>query len=376
MLGNSTAPAFVPRQYDVFVGMDVDKTSISMTCLDHEQRIASLRMPHQAAHLLGYMQRHFAQKRIAFVYEAGPTGYGLYDALTQAGYPCLVAAPSMIPRAPGQRVKTNRLDSQQLALSLRGGQLQGIHVPTPVYRHLRHLTQLRDTGVQQSRASQCRIKALLLFEGIPFPGRQWSQTTLAKLERLPCADAVRFKVSQLVQTLREAQQHVRETTREIRRYCTEQPELKACLGYVLSIPGIGWATGTQLLARLGDWRQLRHGRQLAAFLGLVARERSTGETIRRGPITRVGDARLRNKLIQSAWAAIRQDGELRAFYWRIHQRHPSPQASQKAIVAVARKLTTRIYAVLTEQRPYVVRRTQEEPLTPLGETRMAAEPRS
>ena len=374
MLGKRTAPAFVPRQYDVFVGMDVDKTSISLTCLDHEQMVTSLRMPYQTAHLLGYVQRHFAEQRIAFAYEAGPTGYGLYDALTQAGYTCLVAAPSMIPRAPGQRVKTNRLDSQQLARSLRGAQLSSIHVPTPVHRHLRHLTQLRDTFVQQSRASQCRIKALLLFEGIPFPGTQWSPGTLAQLERLPCADAVRFKVSRLVQTLRVAQQQVRETMREIRRFCTEDPELQRCLAYVMSIPGIGWATGTQLLARIGDWRQLRHGRQLAAFLGLVAREHSTGETIRRGPITRVGDARLRNKLIQSAWAAIRQDAELRAFYWRVHQRHPSPQASQKAIVAVARKLTTRIYAVLTEQRPYVVHRTQEEPLTPLGETRMPAEP--
>ena len=376
MLGKRTASAFVPRQYDVFVGMDVDKTSIALTCLDHDQLVTSLRMPYQAAHLLGYVQRHFAHKRIAFAYEAGPTGYGLYDQLTQAGYTCLVAAPSMIPQAAGQRVKTNRLDSQKLARSLRGAQLPGIQVPSPVFRQLRHLVQLRDTFVQQSRASQCRIKALLLFEGIPFPGTQWSQCTIVQLERLPCSDAVRFKVSRLVQTLRFAQDQVRETTREIRRFCTADAEIARCLGYVMSIPGIGWATGTQLLARIGDWRQLRHVRQLAAFLGLVAREHSTGDAIRRGSITRVGDARLRNKLIQSAWAAIRQDPELRAFYGRIRQRHPSPQAGHTAIVAVARKLTTRVYAVLTEQRPYVVRQTQEESIAPLGETRMAAEPRS
>jgi len=378
MLGKRTAPAFVPRQYDVFVGLDVDKTSISLTCVDHEQMIQSVRMPHQATRLLGYVQRHFARQRIAFAYEAGPTGYGLYDALTHAGYTCLVAAPSMIPQAAGQRVKTNRLDSQKLAMSLRGAQLPGIHIPSPVYRHLRHLVQLRDTCVQQSRASQCRIKALLLFEGLPFPGTQWSQTTVAQLETLPCAPAVRFKLSSLVQTLRFAQAQVRETTREVRRFCTEEREILRCIGYLMSIPGIGWATGTQLLARIGDWRQLRHVRQLAAFLGLVAREHSTGETIRRGAITRVGDARLRNKLIQCAWAAIRQDAELRAFYGRIYHRHPAQHASTKAIVAVARKLTTRIYAVLTEQRPYVVRsvrlQTQEENIAPLGETRMPAEP--
>jgi len=374
MLGKSGPRALIPRQYDIFVGLDVDKTSISLTCVDHEQMVQSVRIPHRATHVLGYVRRHFAEKRIAFAYEAGPTGYGLYDQLTCAGYPCLVVAPSMIPTAPGQRVKTNRLDSQKLAVNLRGGQLHPIQVPQPVFRQLRHLVQLRDTFVQQSRATQCRIKALLLFEGLPFPGTQWSQTTVAQLETLPCAPAVRFKLSQLVQTLRFAQAQVRETTREIRRFCTEEPELHRCLGYVLSIPGIGWATGTQLLARIGDWRQLRHVRQLAAFLGLVASEDSTGASIRRGSITRSGDHRLRNKLIQAAWAAIRQDPELRAFYQRIAQRHPTPQASHKAIVAVARKLTTRVYAVLTQQRPYVIRQTQEECHPPLGETRMAAEP--
>lgn len=374
MLGSGAFPTVSPRQYDVFIGLDVDKTSISMTCVDHEQMVQSVRMPHKADQVIRYVQRHFAHQQIALAYEAGPTGYGLYDQLTHAGYPCLVVAPSMIPTAPGQRVKTNRLDSQKLAVSLRGGQVHGIQVPSPVYRHLRHLVQLRDTFVQQSRATQCRIKALLLFEGIAFPGSQWSQVTITTLEQLPCAAAVRFKLDRLILTLRFAQQQVRETTREIRRFCTQEPELHRCLGYVMSIPGIGWATGTQLLARIGDWRQLRHVRQLAAFLGLVASEHSTGESIRRGAITRVGDARLRNKLIQSAWAAIRQDLELRAFYQRIAQRHPAPQASHKAIVAVARKLTTRVYAVLTEQRSYVVRQTQEEPPTPLGETRMAAEP--
>lgn len=377
MLGSGRARPFSPRQYDIFIGLDVDKTSIALTCVDHEQMVQSFRLPNQADPLVRYVQRHFPAQQIAFAYEAGPTGFGLYDRLTQAGYPCLVVAPSMIPTAPGQRVKTNRLDATKLAVNLRGGQLTGIHVPSAPYRQLRHLTQLRDTCVQQSRATQCRMKALLLCEGLPFPGPHWSQETLQQLGTLACAEGVRFKLDRLLDTLRFAQAQVKETTREIRRFCQGDAELTRCLGYVMSIPGIGWATGTQLLARIGDWRQLRHVRQLAAFLGLVASERSTGDAIRRGAITRVGDARLRNKLIQCAWAAIRQDTELRAFYGRIYHRHPAAHASQKAIVAVARKLTTRIYAVLTEQRPYVVRsvrlQTQEENIAPLGETRMPAE---
>src|SRR5438132_12412999 len=88
-----------------------------------------------------------AHQRVAFAYEAGPTGYGLYDGLVAQEFRCLIASPSMIPKAPGQRVKTNRLDSVGLTENLRGGQLKGIHVPSPLYRELRHLTQLRDTFV-------------------------------------------------------------------------------------------------------------------------------------------------------------------------------------------------------------------------------------
>src|SRR5262245_58085666 len=114
----------------------------------------------------------------------------------------LVAASSMIPRALGQRVKTNRLDSRGLSENLRGGQLKSIHVPSPIYRELRHLTQLRDTLVSEGAGTKQRIKSLLLFEGIPFPlapaGSQWSLKVKAQLRKLQCSKSVRFKLDQLL----------------------------------------------------------------------------------------------------------------------------------------------------------------------------------
>jgi len=329
-----------------------------VTFTSHQQRIKSMRIPYSVQHLLNYVRRRFAGQKVAFAYEAGPTGYGLYDQLTAQGYPCLVVSPSMVPRAPGQRVKTNRLDSKKLSEALRGGQLKSIHVPTLPYRHLRHVTQLRDTFVRQIAATKCRIKALLLFEGVPFPAAppgSWSTAVIAELQKLPVPEAVRFKLDSLLDTLRFARNQALGTMRAIRRFCVQDPELGRCIPYLMSIPGIGWIVASHLLARIGDWRQIRKVRQIAAFLGLVPTEDSTGEAVHRGPITRSGDARLRSKLIQSAWAAVRQDPELREFYRRIYHRHPRPVAARKAIVAVARKLTARIYAVLHEQRPYVVR---------------------
>ncbi len=346
---------FTPGDYDIFAGLDVDKTSIVVTFTDHQKILRSIRIPYKAEHLLNYVRKKFANQKVAFAYEAGPTGFGLYDQITAQGHPCLVACPAMVPRASGQRVKTNRLDSRKISESLRGGQLKGIHVPSLGYRHLRHLTQLRDTFVKQVRATQCRIKALLLMEGIPYPeapsGAQGSRAVVAQLGKLACSEAVRFKLDQLLSTLEFSRRQVLESTREIRRFCRQDPELKQCMGYLTSIPGIGWIVASHLLGRIGDWRQMGNVRQLGGFIGLVPAEHSTGETTQRGSITRSGDRRLRSKLIQSAWSAIRQDGELREFYRSICRRHPRDRASRKAIVAVARKLTTRIYAVLQEQRP-------------------------
>jgi transposase len=348
---------FIPRDYDIFGGLDVDKKSIAVTFIDHGTMRKSLKLPNSGTQLLNYTRKHFPGQRVAFVYEAGPTGFGLCDELTAASHPCLVVSPSMVPTAPGQRVKTNRLDSKKLSEGLRGGQLRSIHVPTQSYRELRHLVQLRDTQVAQLTATKCRIKSLLLYEGIPFPAAngRWSGQALRELEALPCSAAVRFKLDRLIDAMQFHFQSAAVVQKEIRHFCQNDPELKQCISFLASLPGIGSITATHALARLGDWRQIRNVRQIAGFLGLVSSEHSTGDKENRGQITRIGDSRLRNKLIQCAWVAIEKDPELRTFYRRIYERQPRKVAARKAIVAVARKLTTRMYAVLKEQRPFVIR---------------------
>ena len=357
MTRSSQTSDFVPSNFDIFAGLDVDKKSMSITFTDHGTLQRSLRLPYSATQLLNYTRKHFPGQRVAFVYEAGPTGFGLYDELTAAQRYCLMVTPAMVPRAPRNRVKTNRLDSKKLSEGLRGGQLKGIHVPPQTFRELRHLVQLRDTQVGQLRATKCRIKSLLLFEGIPFPDAkgQWSGRVLRELERIPCSGGVRFKLDRLIDALQFHFQTAAKVQKEIRRFCDNEAELKQAISLLTTLPGVGTITATHALARLGDWRQIKNVRQIAGFLGLVSSEHSTGEKENRGEITRIGDQRLRNKLIQCAWIAIRKDPELRAFYRRIYQCRPKKTAARIAIVAVARKLTTRMYAVLKEQRPFVIR---------------------
>lgn len=185
-----------------------------------------------------------------------------------------------------------------------------------------------------------------------------------KLGKLPCSKTVRFKLDQLLDSLEFNEKQVFKTTKEIRRFCQNDPESFQCIKYMMTVPGIGWIVASQLLARTGDWRELKNVRQLAGFVGLVPTENSTGDKIDRGSITHTGDGRLRSKLVQAAWSAIRQDGELREFFRSVYGTHPRHIASRVAIVAVARKLSNRISAVLIQQRPYVVReKVHSAPLT-------------
>ena len=208
-------------------------------------------------------------------------------------------------------------------------------------------------------ACKCRIKALLLVEGIPYPNAttndHWSNNTVKKIETMSCEPAIRFKLDALLENLRFQRQQILRVKKELRRLCKEDCDFADSAKYLKSIPGIGWTITVHLLARIGDWRNLKNVRELAGFIGLTPCEKSTGDDINKGNITRSGDSRLRNMLIEGAWAAIRKDPEMEEFYHRIYSRHPRDRAARKAIVAVARKMTTRIYRVLKDRRKCVFR---------------------
>lgn len=360
-----SVPACAPRSSDLsdcdlFVGIDVDKRSMAVTFVDHNVLKQSHKMPASAQNLLNHLSRHYPGRRAALAYEAGPTGYGLYDALNAAGLRCMVVAPQLVPQPRGARVKTNRIDSVRLATALRSADIESIRVPEGVYRDMRHLVSLRNQHARQVQSTMYRIKALLLMQGLQFPsapaGSQWSRRVVGELRQLECSATLRFHLDSLLDSLQFARQQKLRAHQQIRRLLREHADLGDSVRYLRSIPGVGWVIAYNVLARVGDWRNLRNVRELGAFIGVVPCENSTGDRTERGNITRSGDAKLRSMLIEGAWAAIRKDAELREFFNRICKRHPRDRAAKVAIVAVARKLTHRMYAVLTERREYTAER--------------------
>ena len=236
-------------------------------------------------------------------YEAGPTGYGLYRQIKQLGHDCIVVAPSLIPRKPGKRVKTNRLDALSLVKQLRAGDLTAVWVPDQRHEAMRELTRTRGAAVLELRAKCQQVSAMLLRLGRHYPGKKtWGKAHMSwlagqKLEHLE----QRIALEERLVAVRQAQERIERLERAIRE-AVPGWSLAPLVTALMALRGIDFIAATTLLAEIGDLSRFRTPRELMAWLGLVPSESSTGEDTRRGPITKAGNRRARQLLIECAWS--------------------------------------------------------------------------
>ena len=348
-----------PERFEIYIGNDVDKKSFVLNVRERYKQLMKMTIPAEPEQLYNFVTRRFPGRQVVIGYEAGPTGFGLYDYMVGRDMPCVVIPPSSVRRAPNERVKTNRLDAGKLSTMLTEGDFDPVRVPEGPYRELRNLVQVRENYARLQRASKQRIKALLLANSLHAVSREvdehWSNLFLSRLKIMDCTPAVRFRLDRLLDDLDYARRQLFKATRELRNFCRKIDDIKEHIHNLQTIPGIGIVTSSTVLGRIGDPAHLQDLRELGCFCGLVTREKSTGNKVHRGSITHAGNSILRSLLVEASWRAIQSDTELKQFYDRIASRHHVQYAKQKAIVAVARKLTLRIYRVLKERREYVVR---------------------
>jgi transposase len=241
--------------------------------------------------------------KLTFCYEAGPTGYGLYRQLTSLGHECIVAAPSLIPRKPGDRVKTNRLDALSLARQLRGGDLTAVWVPDGRHEAVRDLTRARQAASEDLRAKRQQVSALLLRLGRVYPGKtSWGKAHAnwlagQKLEHLE----QRIALEELLVAVRQAGERIRRLEQAIAE-AVPNWSLAGVVTALMALRGIDFIAATTLLAEIGDVTRFATPRELMGYLGLVPSERSTGERVWRGGITKTGNRRARRILVESAWS--------------------------------------------------------------------------
>ena len=243
-------------------------------------------------------------------YEAGACGYALQRQLEGLGIPCQVVAPSLVPRKPGERIKTDRRDARKLAEYLAGGHLTPVHPPTPAQEAARDLSRAREDVKQDRMRCRHRLTKFLLRHGKTYTrGRKhWTGAYRAWLAKLtfeePPAQGVFddywLAVAQLDARL-EALDHQIEALAQQAPYRTAVAALRC-------YRGIDTLTAFGLVTELHSIEHFDRPSGLMAFLGLVPSEASSGERQRRGAITKAGNGHARKLLIESAWHARHRPG--------------------------------------------------------------------
>src|SRR6202163_1028636 len=241
--------------------------------------------------------------RLHVCYEAGPTGYGLYRQIKSLGHACMVVAPSLIPKKPGERVKTNRRDALSLVKQLRAGDLTAVWVPDASHEAMRDLTRARETAVEDLRRKRQQVSAFLLRQGLHYPGeRAWTKTHRSWLasQKLEYAEQ-RIAFEEMLLAMRQAQERIERLERVIRAAVPDW-SLAEVVTALMAMRGIDFISATTFLAEIGDLSRFQTPRELMAYLGLVPSEASTGEWVKRGSITKTGNRRARRILVECSWS--------------------------------------------------------------------------
>lgn len=249
--------------------------------------------------------RHFESKypdaTLHFVYEAGPCGYWIYRLITSLGHCCYVVAPSLTPKKPGERVKTDKRDAMKLAKLLKTEDLTPIYVPEPEDEAVRDLSRAREVAMKDLKDAKYQLKALLLRNNINYAGTaNWSLKHLRWLTELVLSHpAQQLVLQEFIQTISERMARLERLDNELTHHVHQwryYPVVKA----IQAMRGVRLLVAAGVIAELGDLSRFDHPRKLMSYLGLVPSEHSSGGKRHIGAITKCGNGRARRLLIEGA----------------------------------------------------------------------------
>jgi transposase len=365
-------------QKTLYIGLDVHKASISVTVAEEgrEGAVSFIGTIPNSPIALTKLAKRLGKEghRLEFCYEAGCCGYGIYRHLTALGHGCTVVATSLIPRKPGERIKTDRRDSEKLAVMHRSGDLTRVWVPNEAHEAMRDLTRARvDASMQLMRARQ-QLLAFLLRHGRCYEtGKHWTQRHRSWLAGQTFEQEAHQIVFQdyleAVWAGQDRRDQLIGRITTIAAVWSMGPLVEALRG----LRGLDFISAVTFVAAVGDLSRFETARQLMAYLGLVPSEQSSGDRVRRGGITKTGNCEARRMLVEAAWSyrypprVAKEKAEIivqlpkpvREIAWkaqlRLCQRFRALSARSKkptvVVAAIARELCGFVWAIGQEVKP-------------------------
>ena len=374
--------AKTPRTHPAYIGLDVHKETITVAIARSGREAAEssgeiANKPKAIAKLVKRLNSEFEGEVLLFCYEAGPCGYVLYRQLLELGHDCQVVAPSLIPKKPGERIKTDRRDARKLAQTLRSGDLTAVWVPDDEQEAMRDLTRARNDMKAQERKARQQLNAFVLRHGHAWPSNKtrWTQTHYNWLESLKFAhDWQHVVLQEYINAVKGATERVSDMMAQMERVLP-QWSMAPIVDSLVALRGIDKLAAMVLLAELGDISRFESPRQLMAFLGLVPSEHSSGGRRCQGAITKMGNSHARRMLVESAWSyrfparqtahlkrkAVNASDEAKAIAWKAQKRlcgryqtlTHAGKNTKVVCVAIARELSGFIWDIVCREMPRV-----------------------
>ncbi|MBB5503749.1 IS110 family transposase [Paraburkholderia sp. MM5384-R2] len=310
----------------LYVGLDVHKDSITVAYAIGSGEVELLgKIGTTQADVERLCKRLQSKARcVSIVYEAGPCGYGLYRQLVQKEFQCMVCAPSLIPRKPGEHIKTDRRDAIKLVRSLRAGDLSAVYVPSIDDEAFRDLARAWVIAKDDLKRARQRVKAFLLSHGVRYTGSaDWGPAHRRWLSAYSFDSAwQQFAFEELRRAIEDRLAQCDRLESALREAVVNWRFYPAVLG-LQAMRGVQFTTAVGMLAELGDLSRFVHPRQLMAWLGVTPSEHSSGGKRRQGSITKSGNSYARKLLVEAAWS-YRHPARVSPDIQRRHEGLPKP----------------------------------------------------
>jgi transposase len=291
-----------------YVGLDVHGETIAAAVGEGAGKVRSLgQFPNRPEAVRKFIEKLGGPQGLKVCYEAGPTGYALYWQLTKMGVECEVIAPSLIPRKPGEKIKTDRRDAEKLAECYQSGTLTSVWVPDAAREAMRDLVRARAAAKADESRAKHRLVKYLLRNGLRHPEncRAWTHPWWRWVQSLPFEfEPQTVTVSDYIaQVLHQRDRLARLDLAIDRAVAAAPPEKKAVVEALQALRGVAKLTAVTIVTEVGTFQRFRRPTELMGYTGLVPSEYSSGSRHAKGGITRTGNAHLRRVLGEAAWHA-------------------------------------------------------------------------